>query len=364
MISDDTRVRVLHIAPGLGMGGTEKTMQLFVANLDRSRFLPLVYAPLGGPREALITASGVRVMVGGDLFRIIGRFRPHIVHIHRAGWPQRSMMRPLFLHRGAGAFPRIVETNVFGRHDPTPDGHLIDLRLFVSRFCLERYLRHFPQGETGCRLDYLYNPVDTDFFATHCPERKDMPMTAGRISRADKGKWSPLGWRFLPLVVREEPKFLYRIIGAIDAAKSFFRDSGLEGQVEYLPEVADEGHLADFFKSVGLLAHANDTGESFGMVIAEAMAAGLPVITHPCPGERDNAQLELVDHEVTGLVATDPRSYARAVLRLLRSPDEARAMGRAGRAKASRLFAAPVVTRRLEAFYQELLNPARPSGRP
>lgn len=356
---DDQRIRVLHVAHGLGLGGTEKTMQLLAAHLDQGSFLPCLFAFEDGPRRRLMEASGLRVMTGGDLFALLERFRPHIVHVHRAGWPDRGIMRPLLLHRGKRTLPRIVETNVFGRFDPLPDGRAVDLHLFVSRFCLERYRRHHPGPWDPARHAVLYNPVDVDFFARHCPEdggASGRGASAGRLSRPDLGKWSPLAWEFVPHVVRELPEFRYSVVGVVDEARRFFREQGLERHVEYLPPIEDEQGLAAFFNSVSLLAHANDTGESFGLVIAEAMAAGLPVVTHPCLGERDNAQLELVEHGVTGLVAADAAAYAEAVLRLLRRPEEARAMGRAGRDKAARLYAAPVLARRLESLYSSLLQ--------
>ncbi len=57
---------------------------------------------------------------------------------------------------------------------------------------------------------------------------------------------------------------------------------------------------------------ATDTGESFGLVIAEAYGRCLPVVTHPAAGLRDNAQCELVVHGRTGFVATSVEEYARA----------------------------------------------------
>lgn len=57
------------------------------------------------------------------------------------------------------------------------------------------------------------------------------------------------------------------------------------------------------------------------------MAAGLPVVTHPSMGLRDNAQLELVDHGKTGLIASNTHEYMQAVRFLLTHPQEAKAMG-------------------------------------
>ena len=85
------------------------------------------------------------------------------------------------------------------------------------------------------------------------------------------------------------------------------------------------------------------------------MAAGLPVVTHPCPGLRDNAQLELVDHGETGLVADTAEDYGRAVAWLLQNPDQARAMGQRGRAKARRLYRQQLVVAQLMDIYDRTL---------
>jgi len=61
------------------------------------------------------------------------------------------------------------------------------------------------------------------------------------------------------------------------------------------------------------------------------------------------------EHGVTGLVAETTEQYAQAVGWLLNNPDKARAMGRAGRDKARRLFRAQDIAARLGGMYLELL---------
>lgn len=346
------RIRVLQLANGLGRGGTEKTLQLFAANLDPSVFEPFVFAFSDGERGRALRDAGLPVFIGQDLLQVLERIRPDIVHVHRAGWPEPKLMRTLRL----AGIPRIVETNVFGRFDPTPDGMAVDKRLFVSRFCLERYARDNGICLPDAKLDFLYNPVDTDFYDSRPINRNWSSPVFGRLSRSDPGKWSPLALEILPLVKSSLPDFKLRIIGAIPEAREFVRSKKLEHNVEFCEPVNGESKLADFLGSVNLLAHANDAGESFGLAIAEAMAAGLPVVTHPARGNRDNAQLELVEHGVNGLVAGNVRDYADAVVRLLSSPDEARAMGHAGREKARKCFRVQQLSAKLEKIYLELIN--------
>jgi glycosyltransferase involved in cell wall biosynthesis len=332
-------------------------MQLMVCNLDRSRFTPFVCSALDGERRALLKEAGVPVILNSDLFRVINQLKPDIVHIHRAGWPEPGFLKPLRLLR-----PRVVvETNVFGRLDGTPLGGVIDKHLFVSQFCLERFAAEFGPSVDLSRYQVLHNPVDTDLLGLTAPERDFSRTVAGRLSRADPGKWSRLAFDMLEHLKAAHPDFKFLVLGATPEFEDFVRERGLFANVEILPPLVRDEDLSSFFGRMSLLAHANDTGESFGMAIAEAMAAGLPVVTHPTRGNRDNAQVELVEHGVTGLVANTVEEYAGAVSWLWTHPDEARRMGLAGREKAARLYRVQNITRALEDIYQELLDrPCQP----
>ncbi len=75
--------------------------------------------------------------------------------------------------------------------------------------------------------------------------------------------------------------------------------------------------------------------EGVPVVLMEAMACGLPVVATRIAGIQ-----ELVDDGVSGFVVAPGRDdlLADALGKLVRDPDNARAMGRAGRAKVSREF--------------------------
>jgi glycosyltransferase involved in cell wall biosynthesis len=330
-------------------------MESFVSALDRERFSPAVFSFAHGPREERLRAQGIPTYVGADLFDCLNRFKPHIVHVHRAGWPEPGLLRPIRLARGPDFLPAVVETNVFGRRDASPSAALVDRHLFVSHFCAERYARTNGVLVEKPLYRTLYNPVNTDYFAEHAGKSDFSKPVMGRLSRPDPGKWSSLALEIIPLLAKRVPAFSYHIVGAVPHARDFVREHGLSAHVSFLDPVLSDEELAQFFNGVSLLAHANDTGESFGLAIAEAMAAGLPVVTHPCPGLKDNAQLELVEHGKTGLVAESAEEYADAAAWLMTHPDEAKAMGRAGRDKATRLYRVQTLARELEAIYEEVL---------
>jgi glycosyltransferase involved in cell wall biosynthesis len=74
--------------------------------------------------------------------------------------------------------------------------------------------------------------------------------------------------------------------------------------------------------------------ESFGMVLAEAMALG-----KPCVGAAVGGIPEVIEHGVTGFVADpEPLAFAAALGTLTTSADARRAMGEAGRRRVERLF--------------------------
>jgi hypothetical protein len=102
------------------------------------------------------------------------------------------------------------------------------------------------------------------------------------------------------------------------------------------------------------LVSCSTIGESFGLAIAEAMAMGLPVIVNSTP-KADNAQVELCEHMVTGIVANTVGSIAAALELLHDCPEFPRTLGANGRQLVERMFSAAVVERRIRRFIRERL---------
>jgi len=96
---------------------------------------------------------------------------------------------------------------------------------------------------------------------------------------------------------------------------------------------------------------------SFGMVLLEAMSAGVPVVASRISG----FQLVMEDG-VQGLMVDRPndiRGFADALEHMLEHPDEAQAFGAAGRKRAVETYAFPLVVDHLEELYERLGAPAR-----
>ena len=93
--------------------------------------------------------------------------------------------------------------------------------------------------------------------------------------------------------------------------------------------------------------------ESFGIAFVEAWAAGKPVV-----GCKAGAVSSVVNDGVDGLLVPldDPASLSLALLRLLKSPDLRRQMGRAGRDKVRRRYTWEVITPLWRQVYERVLD--------
>jgi glycosyltransferase involved in cell wall biosynthesis len=106
---------------------------------------------------------------------------------------------------------------------------------------------------------------------------------------------------------------------------------------------------ADVFVGPSIIAEGGDT-ESFGLVFAEAMACGSPVIASDTGGVSD-----LVQHEKTGLLVPqrDPEAITMAVCRVLADKDLARRLRRNARAHVQRSFTQTAIAERYGSILQE-----------
>ena len=129
------------------------------------------------------------------------------------------------------------------------------------------------------------------------------------------------------------------------------RRLGVEDRVRFCPAVSDED--LPYFLALGdvFVFPSQNRLEGFGLVVAEAMAAGLPVVVADMPGVREVIEPGKEGLLAEPLIATDLADKVRI---LLDDPALARRMGRAGRDRAEALYALPVVVRSLLSLYEGL----------
>jgi phosphatidylinositol alpha-mannosyltransferase len=128
-------------------------------------------------------------------------------------------------------------------------------------------------------------------------------------------------------------------------ARRYVATRGLQ-EVEFLGRVTD-AEKAQLFRTADVYASPATGGESFGIVLLEAMAAGTPIVASDIHGYKG-----VVRRGREGLLVPprEPRELAIAIDRLLREPALREQMGAAGQARAEE-FSWPRVTAKVEDYY-------------
>jgi len=341
-----SKIKVLQAVRRLEIGGTEKTLQVFCKYLDKSKFQVIACGwERGGCRVEELKKLGIPVIVGPvNINDVVQEHKIDICHVHRSG-----RYEPGSLPTKQGGWPKIVETNVFYDFDPI-EGQFIDHHFFVSEYSRNQHLKKNCL-QAASRYDVLYNPVDFNEF----PERlKTFSSTIGRCSRADEAKWHKVCIDCLPKVFRKVPGAHCVIQGIPDTMRERLARLSLGDRVQLFEPTVN---VQEFYQRIDVFIHGARVGETFGCVIAEAMANKIPVVTLSTPrGKKSNAQVELVEDGITGFTCRWRWQYANAVIELLRNHNLRERFAKQGYEKAREQFEASRLTRKLEDVYTSLMD--------
>jgi glycosyltransferase involved in cell wall biosynthesis len=132
--------------------------------------------------------------------------------------------------------------------------------------------------------------------------------------------------------------------------------AGIGERVHFLGAIPHP-ELPEVLRGADLLLLTTEPPESFGIVLIEAMACGLPTVATDYPGVR-----AVVDPGETGLVVPhgDADAVAAAIGELVEAGAEARArMGAAGRRKCERLWSWPRLLDRMDEAYAQAIATRR-----
>jgi len=359
------------------MGGAERHVYDLALSLSRERYEPTVCflgrAEIYGDllRSAGIPVREMALRRGSDLpgivryVRWLRTERFDIVHDHlSAPWA-----RPVSSWAGSGALLVATEHSgkllegygVWRRFWCRRSARCTGRTIVVSEAMRRALLRIVP--EHAARTEIIPNAVDGARFPPRTERERDalrrslglaagapVLLAAGRLE-AEKGFD-----RLLPLLspaFAALPDLHLLIAGEGILRGGLEREAerrGLSGRVRLLGVRQDVPALCDLADLLVLASRV----ESFGIVAAEAMMAGRPVLGPRIPGLE-----EVVDAGRTGVLVDPARleeDFAAEVLGLLRDPDRRLEMGRAGRQAALDRFERKRVASRIQRVYEEVMR--------
>jgi phosphatidylinositol alpha-mannosyltransferase len=137
----------------------------------------------------------------------------------------------------------------------------------------------------------------------------------------------------LPIISRFIPEIRVLIAGPGDSEEVLAKvDPQLRNRVEFLGKISEEDK-ADFLASVSLYIAPNTGGESFGIILAEAMAGGAAVVASDIPAFAD----VLGNGEFGALFESEnSENLAKVIIDLLRDDKKRKDLAIAGAIHAQR----------------------------
>jgi phosphatidylinositol alpha-mannosyltransferase len=222
------------------------------------------------------------------------------------------------------------------------------------RVAVSRDARTLAAATIGGRWELLFNGVEVERFAKATPYPTDRP-TILFVGRHEPRKG--LAQLLEAVGLLREDLAVWVASEGPQTAELRAR-YGHDGRVEWLGRINDE-ELASRLRGADVLCAPSLGGESFGVVLLEAMAAGTAVVASDLPGYRNAAR---PGRDALFSPPGDSQALAAALSRALHEPGLAAELIGAGEARAQAFSMDHLAERYLELFERCLA--ARPPAEP
>jgi len=325
-----------------------------------------VIAPADGPVEPGVSALGRTLPVpwNGSVARLtfgprvasrikiaLRRTRPDVVHIHEPFSPSASLLALRAAKMPVVAtFHASIDSRIY-RIAGIPLRRLwrkLAARIAVSKAACMSVERIFGPG-----VRIIPNGVETSTYAA-VPDADGSGSTILYFGRLESRKGPQVLVEAIPALRERVPDARIVIAGdgplrrrLEEAVPAAHRDA-----VTFTGRFPDDDRLR-LLADAAVVCLPAIGGESFGIVLVEAMAAGRPIVASAIPGFAAVARAGL---DAVLVPSGDARALADGVAGLLADPAKATALGRSAREAASR-FDWDHVTTEIEAVYREAIAP-------
>lgn len=178
----------------------------------------------------------------------------------------------------------------------------------------------------------------------------------GRIGRANDAKFDLITLDGFAQFAKNNNHVRFLLVGATPNILEYARHIQILEKLIIVENTSDLKQLLKYYQAMDVFLAASRIGESFGLVIAEAMAAAIPVVTVSIP-HKDNAQIELVDNELTGLVVErNINDIANALLYLYHNEHVRKDFGKAAKKKIWKDYRAETIVSSFEQLIYRHFN--------
>ncbi len=319
------------------------------------RTQPDYLVPLGrtvgfGANGAVSNLSGFPAGVA-RMRRELRSGRYDVVHVHEPPAPLISWDASTF--RGApvvGTF-HAYSTKPFPNHVASLLGARRIFNQLAARIAVSQAAAWTGRRWFGGEYVIVPNGVDVEA-APQGPKPAADHMRVLYVGRAEERKGLPILLSAFEALIEHVPTRLTVVGADPEEVHRLIADPEVAERIDVLGKVS-HGVLWRALGEADVLAAPSLAGESFGMVLIEAMAAGTPVVASRIAGYSD-----VVNDGVDGVLVppADPQALAEELQSLWHEPERRTAMGAAGRISAQR-YAWPRVAAEVTDVYERAIEP-------
>ncbi len=325
-----------------------------VSNLKRDTIV--IGRPSSIPAGGSIARMSLSPRLARPVKRVLAEEAFDVVHVHE---PLVSFMPLQFLRFSnavnVGTFHAARESGAhlytYTRRLLTEAFRRLDGKIAVSQAAASLIEPHF-HGY----YNIIPNGVDTKrFSAVHepLPDLDDGMINILFVGRPEKRKGLRYLLRAFAKIKAAQPKTRLVIVGGYDARQKrayerWVGESNLS-DVEFIG-FAPDGELPRYHRSAHIFCAPNTGNESQGIILLEAMAAGLPVVASNLGGFA-----EVITHGVDGLLVRpkDSDALTDSLIELVKYPELRRELGAKGKESAEH-YSWERVSQRVLSYYERL----------
>lgn len=307
---------VLQLAEVMTARGHEVSV---LAPMSAHTSLPDYVVSAGRAVPIRYNGSVARLRFGPVTYRKVKRWLADgdfdVLHLHEPGAPSLSL---LALDIAEGPIVATFHTSTTKSVAMSVLGGMLRPRFekIVGRIAVSDLARRWQMESVGSDAVEIPNGVDVDSFASApvldgYPRPGTTVLFLGRYDESRKGMATLLA--AMPAVVQRFPDVQLLIVGRGDEDELRSQATGFVDQLKFLGQVDDAGK-ASAMRSADVYCAPNTGGESFGIVLVEAMASGTAVVA----SDLDAFRRVLQDGELGRLVPIeDPDALAAALIDVL-----------------------------------------------
>jgi len=339
--------------PPSGYGGTELIVSLLTEELCKRGHDVTLFAT-GDSKTSAKLVSVADHPLRKEVFTSPGRWQAFDIRLLMKLEEMQNQFDLIHSHMGWQALPMLEQLKcptVTTNHNP------------IKKYCADIYLRYREMPFVAISKAYksfnyedilnyvgvVYNGINCDEYEAEIPQKRDYLLFLGRVGR-DKGTAHAMD-------IAHKLGLPLKIAGKVDTSDREYFESEVEPRLEKYPgmEFIGEADLElkrQLYKNAIAVVYPIAFEEPFGLVMAEALASGTPVMALDRGAVR-----EIVSDGETGIVASSVEEL------ISRFPEIQRIKPEVCKSRVRSLFDVKQMTDGYEQVYNSVRSGAKVGGR-